>query len=130
MAIRDALELNELEKFDTRYLISRLTTLVAVGIVAADSRAFRCSEIGAPSFTSPSFRSCVSRASSIANDVNDTLRPASVRVSAAFLEIFSARELLRDADVFAARATVSTMSILQARPTLPNSTANRFRILI
>ena len=33
--LRDALELNELEKFDTRYLISRLLTLTAFGVVAA-----------------------------------------------------------------------------------------------
>jgi uncharacterized membrane protein len=33
--LRDALELNELEKFDTRYLIYRLLTLVSIGVVAA-----------------------------------------------------------------------------------------------
>lgn len=33
--LRDALELNELERFDTRYLIARLLTLTAFGIVAA-----------------------------------------------------------------------------------------------
>jgi uncharacterized membrane protein len=33
--LRDALELNELERFDTRYLILRLLTLAAVGVIAA-----------------------------------------------------------------------------------------------
>ena len=33
--LRDALELTELERFDTRYLILRMSTLVTVGIVAA-----------------------------------------------------------------------------------------------
>ena len=33
--LRDALELNELERFDTRYQIFRLLSLVAVGLVAA-----------------------------------------------------------------------------------------------
>ncbi|MGI8821227.1 MAG: TMEM175 family protein [Chthoniobacterales bacterium] len=33
--LRDALELSELERFDTRYEISRLVTLVAMGLVAA-----------------------------------------------------------------------------------------------
>jgi uncharacterized membrane protein len=33
--LRDALALNELERFDTRYIISRLSTLVAFGVVAA-----------------------------------------------------------------------------------------------
>lgn len=33
--LRDALELNDLEKFDTRYQIFRLLTLVSVGLVAA-----------------------------------------------------------------------------------------------
>ncbi|HZR78350.1 MAG TPA: TMEM175 family protein, partial [Chthoniobacterales bacterium] len=33
--LRDALELNELERFDTRYLITRLSILVAMGLVAA-----------------------------------------------------------------------------------------------
>ena len=33
--LRDALELNDLEKFDTRYLMFRLITLVVVGVVAA-----------------------------------------------------------------------------------------------
>ena len=33
--LRDALELTELEKFDTRYIIRRLLTLCAVGLIAA-----------------------------------------------------------------------------------------------
>jgi len=33
--LRDALELSELEKFDTRYLIFRLLTLSVFGVVAA-----------------------------------------------------------------------------------------------
>ena len=33
--LRDALELNELERFDTRYQIFRLVTLVAFGLIAA-----------------------------------------------------------------------------------------------
>jgi len=33
--LRDALELSELEKFDTRHLIFRLLTLVAFGVLAA-----------------------------------------------------------------------------------------------
>jgi hypothetical protein len=33
--LRDALELNELEKFDTRYIITRLLTLSAFGVAAA-----------------------------------------------------------------------------------------------
>ena len=33
--LRDALQLNELEKFDTRYVMYRLLTLVAFGVVAA-----------------------------------------------------------------------------------------------
>ncbi|HST30175.1 MAG TPA: TMEM175 family protein [Chthoniobacterales bacterium] len=33
--LRDALELNDLERFDTRYLMFRLLTLVAVGVIAA-----------------------------------------------------------------------------------------------
>lgn len=33
--LRDLLELNALERFDTRYLIFRLLTLVAIGIIAA-----------------------------------------------------------------------------------------------
>jgi uncharacterized membrane protein len=33
--MRDALELNELEKFDTRYLIMRLSILTAFGVIAA-----------------------------------------------------------------------------------------------
>jgi uncharacterized membrane protein len=33
--LRDALELTELEKFDTRYQIARLLTLVAIGLIAA-----------------------------------------------------------------------------------------------
>jgi uncharacterized membrane protein len=33
--LRDALELNELEKFDTRYQIFRLLTLSAIGLIAA-----------------------------------------------------------------------------------------------
>ncbi|HZJ38646.1 MAG TPA: TMEM175 family protein [Chthoniobacterales bacterium] len=33
--LRDTLELNELEQFDTRYLIFRLTILVAFGLIAA-----------------------------------------------------------------------------------------------
>lgn len=33
--LRDALELNELEKFDTRYLMFRLLTLAAFGVIAA-----------------------------------------------------------------------------------------------
>src|SRR5438128_324330 len=33
--LRDQLELNELERFDTRYLISRLLTLSAFGVIAA-----------------------------------------------------------------------------------------------
>ena len=33
--LRDALELNELERFDTRYLILRLSTLATIGVVAA-----------------------------------------------------------------------------------------------
>ena len=33
--LRDALELNELEKFDTRYQIFRVLTLTAVGLIAA-----------------------------------------------------------------------------------------------
>src|SRR5664279_1969035 len=33
--LRDVLELSELEKFDTRYQVYRLTTLVAVGLIAA-----------------------------------------------------------------------------------------------
>lgn len=33
--LRDALELNELEKFDTRYVILRLSILVIVGLIAA-----------------------------------------------------------------------------------------------
>jgi hypothetical protein len=33
--VRDALELNELEKFDTRYVMFRLVTLTVIGIIAA-----------------------------------------------------------------------------------------------
>jgi uncharacterized membrane protein len=33
--LRDTLELNELEKFDTRYIMRRLLTLVAFGVIAA-----------------------------------------------------------------------------------------------
>ena len=33
--LRDMLQLTELEKFDTRYQIFRLITLVAVGVIAA-----------------------------------------------------------------------------------------------
>ena len=32
--LRDVLELNELERFDTRYQIFRLVTLVAIGLIA------------------------------------------------------------------------------------------------
>jgi hypothetical protein len=34
--LRDALDLSELERLDTRYFIRRLGTLVAVGLIAAD----------------------------------------------------------------------------------------------
>jgi hypothetical protein len=33
--LRDALELTELERFDTRYVIARLWTLTAMGLIAA-----------------------------------------------------------------------------------------------
>lgn len=33
--LRDALELNNLERFDTRYLIARLSTVTAIGVIAA-----------------------------------------------------------------------------------------------
>jgi len=33
--LRDALELNDVERFDTRYLIVRLSTVAAIGVIAA-----------------------------------------------------------------------------------------------
>src|SRR6059058_2008627 len=58
--LRDALQLNELEKFDTRYQILRLVMLAPIGLLAALLARSLLSRTGACRFTSLCFRCCES----------------------------------------------------------------------